>query len=137
MSFEQVETYLFIKGIELNDEDYHYDGGRLLLVDNLIPNEPMETRLIKWEFDIPKPTLDDLNKIDINDIEKMKNRKKKKEKLKRIRKSFNNTNVFCNIPVIDDSELLELEPYDGLLYINKTDERMYYYYNGKFNKVEI
>ena len=129
MSFEQVETYLFKKGIELNDEDYSYDGGRIQLVDNLIPNEPMELRLKKWNFNVPKPTLEDLNKIDTKDIEKMRKRKEKKEKLKQA-KSF-------QFPILDDDDLLNLTPYDGMIYISQKDGSLYYYYNGKLQKVRV
>lgn len=129
MSFELVETYLFLKGIELNEKDYSFDGGRIQLVDNLIPNEPMELRLQKWDFNIPKPTLDDLNKIDTKDIEKMRKRKEKKQKLKQA-KSF-------QFPILDDDDLLNLTPYDGMIYISQKDGSLYYYYNGKLQKVRV
>ena len=129
MSFELVETYLFLKGIELNEKDYSFDGGRIQLVDNLIPNEPMELRLQKWDFNIPKPTLDDLNKIDTKDIEKMRKRKEKKQKLKQA-KSF-------QFPILDDDDLLNLTLYDGMIYISQKDGSLYYYYNGKLQKVRV
>jgi hypothetical protein len=119
--FQKCEVYLNKYNIELDDNDYTPDGR--ILVDS-------NDEIRKWDFpNIPKPSADDLNKIDDKDIEKSRKKKQKKQKLKRI-KSF-------EFPILDDEDLLNIVPYDGMIYIHKKDENLYYYLNGKLKKVRV
>ena len=118
--FEKCEIYLQSLNTELADIDYTPDG-RILV---------SEGDILKWDFpNIPPPTRDLLDKIEPKDIEKQRKKKERKEKLKQLKK--------FQFPVLDDEDILNLLPYDGLLYINKKDESLYYYLNGKLKKVRV
>jgi len=118
--FEKCETYLDQFEIELTDEDKY--------LDNRFGYDEFG-QIYRWNFDVPKPSADDLDKIQPKDIEKVKKKKDKKQKLKRF-KSF-------EFQILDDEDLLNIVPYDGMIYINKKDENLYYYLNGKLKRVRV
>ena len=117
--FEKCEVYLNNYNIELQDSDYTPDGRCLIYSDGDIR---------RWDFNIPQPSKEDLDKIEPKDIEKVKKRKQKRDKLKRITSQF---------PVLSQEELLDLKPFDGLMYINESDGSLYYYYRNRLQKVRV
>ena len=120
--FEKCEVYLNNYNIELQDSDYTPDGR--LQIDN-------NNEISKWDFpNIPQPTKEDLDKIDNKDIEKLRKKTDKKQKLKTIKKSF-------QFPILNDEDIINLQPYDGLIYINEKDGSLYYYYKNKLQKVRL
>ena len=118
--FQKCRAYLLKNNIELKDEDYSPDG-RLVI---------SEETIIKWDFPLLKPSLEELNsKVDDKLLKQTEKQYKKKEKLKQV-KSF-------QFPILDDDDLLNVIPYDGMIYINEKDGSLYYYYKGKLQKVRV
>ena len=118
--FDRCRAYLLKNNIELKNEDYSPDG-RLVI---------SEETIIKWDFPLLKPSLEELeSKVDDKLLERAEKQYKKKEKLKQV-KSF-------QFPILDDDDLLNVIPYDGMIYINEKDGSLYYYYKGKLQKVRV
>ena len=118
--FEKSRAYLLKNNIELNEEDYSPDGKLVI----------SEETIIKWDFPLLKPSLEELNsKVDDKLLKQTEKKYKKKEKLKQV-KSF-------QFPILDDDDLLNVIPYDGMIYINEKDGSLYYYYKGKLQKVRV
>ena len=118
--FQKCRAYLLKNNIELNEEDYSPDGKLVI----------SEETIIKWDFPLLKPSLEELNsKVDDKLLKQTEKQYKKKEKLKQV-KSF-------QFPILDDDDLLNVIPYDGMIYINEKDGSLYYYYKGKLQKVRV
>jgi hypothetical protein len=118
--FEKCELYLNKNNIELEDNDYTPDGR--ILVDS---NDVIK----KWDFPVPKPTKQDLDKIDSADIKKLQKKQEKKDKLKRV-KQF-------KFPVLSNEEMLNVTELDDTLFINEETGQLYLYYKKTLKKVKL
>jgi hypothetical protein len=119
--FEKYETYLDKYDIELTDDDK--------FLDNRFGYDEYG-EIYRWEFpNVPKPSKQDLDKIELKDIEKLRKKKEKKDKLKKI-KQF-------KFPVLTNEEMLNVTELDDTLFINEETGQLYLYYKKTLKKVKL
>ena len=117
--FEKCELYLLKNNIELTDED-RYTDRRLGIEGDTI---------YKWDFALLKPSMEELNKLTTNDIDKLRKKKKINEKVKRI-------NSF-QFPVLSNEEMLNITQLNDNLFISEETGDLYLYYKKTLKKVRL
>ena len=116
--FDKCRAYLLKNNIELKDDG---PDGKLVI---------SEETILKWEFPLLKPSLEELDsKVDNKLLERAEKRYKKKDKLNQI-KQF-------NFPSLDSEDLLNITELNDMLFINEDTGELFLYYKKQLKKVQL